>query len=53
MIKLKKIKLKVLSIGKIQVKVNDIKIMKARYHSYCLYLAIEENQPIKELQRKF
>ena len=42
-----------ISIDKIQVKVNDIKIMKARYDSYCLYLAIEENQPIKELQRIF
>ena len=40
-------------IDKIQVKVNDIKIMKARYDSYCLYLAIEENQQIKELQRIF
>ena len=42
-----------ISIDKIQVKVNDIKIMKARYDSYCLYLAIEENKPIKELQRIF
>lgn len=40
-------------IDKIQVKVNDIKIMNARYDSYCLYLAIEENQQIKELQRIF
>ena len=42
-----------ISIDKIQVKVNDIKIMKAKYNSYCLYLAIEENQQIKELQRVF
>ena len=38
---------------KIQLKVNDIKIMNAKYDSYCLYLSIEENQQIKELQRIF
>lgn len=37
----------------IQLKINDIKIMNARYDSYCLYLSIEENQQIKELQRIF
>lgn len=42
-----------ISINKIQLKVNDIKIMNVRCDSYCLYLSIEENQPIKELQRKF
>ncbi len=42
-----------INIDKIQLKVNDIKIMSARYDSYCLYLSIEENQKIKELQRIF
>lgn len=42
-----------INIDKIQLKVNDIKIMNAKYDSYCLYLSIEENQPIKELQRTF
>lgn len=42
-----------INIDKIQLKVNDIKIMNARYDSYCLYLSIEESQQIKELQRIF
>lgn len=42
-----------INIDKIQLKVNDIKIMNAKYDSYCLYLSIEENQQIKELQRTF
>lgn len=42
-----------INIDKIQLKVNDIKIMNAKYDSYCLYLSIEENQQIKELQRIF
>lgn len=42
-----------IKIDKIRLKVNDIKIMNARYDSYCLYLSIEENEPIKELQRIF
>lgn len=42
-----------INIDKIKLKVNDIKIMTARYDSYCLYLSIEENQQIKELQRIF
>lgn len=42
-----------INIDKIQLKVNDIKIMNAKYNSYCLYLSIEENQQIKELQRIF
>ena len=37
----------------IQLKVNDIKIMNARCNSYCLYLAIEENQQMKDLQKIF
>lgn len=40
-------------IEKIQVKVDDVKIMKARHNSYCLYLSIEENEQMKELQRIF
>lgn len=39
--------------SKIQVKVNDVKIMNGNYDSYCLYLLIEENDKIKELQRVF
>lgn len=39
--------------NKIQVKINDVKIMSARHDSYCLYLSIEENEKIKELQRIF
>lgn len=42
-----------ITIDKIQLKVNDIKIMTLRNDSYCLYLSIEENQQIKELQRIF
>lgn len=42
-----------ITINKIQLKVDDIKIMNANYNSYCLYLSIEENQKIKELQRIF
>ena len=42
-----------INIDKIQLKVNDIKIMKGIYDSYCLYLSIEENKQIKELQRIF
>ena len=38
---------------KIQLKVNDIRMMQASQNSYCLYLSIEENQEIKELQRIF
>ena len=42
-----------INIDKIQLKVNDIKIMNVKHNRYCLYLAIEENQQIKELQRIF
>lgn len=42
-----------INIDKIQLKVNDIKIMNVKYNSYCLYLSIEENQQIKEVQRIF
>ena len=42
-----------INIDKIQLKVNDIKIMNVKHNSYCLCLAIEENQQIKELQRIF
>ncbi len=38
---------------KIQLKIDDVKIMKAKNESYCLYLSIEENSQIKELQRIF
>lgn len=42
-----------ISIDKIQLKVNDIKIMNALYNSYCLYLSIEESYKIRDLQRIF
>ena len=42
-----------INIDKIQLKVNDIKIMNVKHNSYCLYLSIEENQQIMELQRIF
>lgn len=42
-----------INIDKIQLKVNDIKIMNIKHNSYCLYLSIEENQQIMELQRIF
>lgn len=38
---------------KIRVKVNDVKIMKGRYESFVLYLSIEDNEEIKDLQRIF
>ena len=38
---------------RIKVKINDIRVMNARYDSYCLYFSIEENKQIKELQRIF
>lgn len=44
---------KKIHIDKIKVKVNDVKIMKGRYESFVLYLAIEDNEEIKELQRIF
>lgn len=42
-----------ITVDKIKLKVNDIKIMNALYNSYCLYLSIEESSKIKELQRIF
>lgn len=42
-----------IKINKIQLKINDVKIMNARDNSYCLYLSIEKNQQIKELQKIF
>ena len=42
-----------ITIDKIRLKVNDIKIMNTKYNSYCLYLSIEANQQIKDLQRIF
>ncbi len=44
---------KTINIDKIKLKINDIKIMKAIDNSYCLYLSIEENEPIRELQKIF
>lgn len=42
-----------IQIDKIRVKVNDVKIMKGRYESFVLYLSIEDNKEIKDLQRIF
>ena len=42
-----------IQIDKINVKVDNVKIMKGRYDSFVLYLSIEDNQEIKELQRIF
>ena len=42
-----------IDIDKIKVKVNNVKIMKGRNASFVLYLAIEDNEEIKELQRIF
>lgn len=42
-----------INIDNIKLKINDIKIMNAKYDSYCLYLSIEQNHQIKELQRIF
>lgn len=42
-----------IDIGKIKVKVNDAKIMKCKNGSFVLYLAIEDNEKIKKLQRIF
>lgn len=44
---------KTINIDKIKLKIKDIKIMNASCNSYCLYLSIEENQQIKELQGEF
>lgn len=38
---------------RIRVKVNDVKIMKGRNESFVLYLSIEDNEEIKDLQRIF
>lgn len=38
---------------KICLSVNDIKIMNGKNESYCLYLSVEENQYIRDLQRIF
>lgn len=42
-----------INIEKIQVKVNDIRVMNGSHDSYCLYLSIEENDKLKDLQRIF
>lgn len=45
--------IKKVSIGKIKLKVNKVEIMNGKYDSYVLYLGIEENQKLKELQNFF
>ncbi len=44
---------KKINIDKIEVKIDDIKIMKAKYDSYCLYLQVENSEKLKNLQRIF
>ena len=44
---------KTINVSEIQLKIEDIKIKEASQESYCLYLSIEENQEIKELQGIF
>ena len=42
-----------LRIGKITLRINDVKIMNGRNNSFILYFSIEENKDINELQRIF
>lgn len=42
-----------ISIGKIELKINKVEIMNGKYSSYVLYLGIEENKKLKELQNFF
>lgn len=42
-----------IKMDKIKVRVNDVKITEGRYNSSILYLSIEDNEKIKELQKKF
>lgn len=45
--------IKKVNIGKIELKINKVEIMNSKYNSYVLYLGIEENQKLKELQNFF
>lgn len=42
-----------IKIDKIKLKINEVKIMNAKYNSMVLYLGIEENNEIKKLQKIF
>lgn len=42
-----------IKMNKITLKVSNVRIMNGRDNSFVLYFAIEENEDIKELQRKF
>ncbi len=44
---------KSINIDKIQIQVKDVEIINIKYDSYCLYLSIEENIFMKQLQRVF
>ena len=45
--------IKSIKIEKICLKVNQVKVMNGKNNSYVLYLGIEENKSLKELQREF
>lgn len=45
--------IKAVNIDIIKIKVNKVEIMNGKYDSYVLYLGIEDNQNLKELQRIF
>ena len=42
-----------IAIDRIKVKVNGVKIMKGRHDSFVLYLSIEDDEKIQNLQRMF
>lgn len=45
--------IKTVNIDKIKLKINKVEIMNGKYDSYVLYLGIEDNQDLKELQKIF
>lgn len=45
--------IKKVNIDKIKLKINKVEIMHGKYDSYVLYLGIENNQELKELQKIF
>lgn len=45
--------IKTVNIDKMKLKVNKVEIMNGKYDSYVLYLGIEDNQDLKQLQKLF
>lgn len=45
--------IKTVNIGRIKLKINTVEIMKGKHDSYVLYLGIEENENLKDLQKIF